>query len=83
MKICVSYLVDVCYVIIYTKKSRVNQNIETWLMPRSSASYSAYFFHPPRIWIRPPARSAYGSERLSLPAMPYSYAKEDSYMFSQ
>ena len=54
MKICVSSLVDVCYVIIYTKKSRVNQNIEMVLMPRSSASYYAYFFHPPRIWIRTP-----------------------------
>ena len=33
MKICVSYPVDVCYVIIYAKKSRVNQNIEMLLMP--------------------------------------------------
>ena len=33
MKICVSYSVDVCYVIIYTKKNRVNQNIEMLLMP--------------------------------------------------
>ena len=33
MKICISYPVDVCYVIFYTKKSRVNQNIELWLMP--------------------------------------------------
>jgi len=28
MKICISYPVDVCYVIIYTKKNRINQNIE-------------------------------------------------------
>jgi hypothetical protein len=33
MKICVSYPVDVCYVIIYTKKNGVNQNIEMLLMP--------------------------------------------------
>ena len=33
MKKCVSYPVDVCCVIIYTKKSRVNQNIEMLLMP--------------------------------------------------
>jgi len=39
------------------------------------------FFHPPRIWIRPPARRAYASERLSLPAMADSYAKEDSTVF--
>jgi len=33
MKICVSYPVDVCCVIFYAKKSRVNQNIEMLLMP--------------------------------------------------
>jgi len=32
MILCVSYPVDVCYVIIYTKKNRVNQNIEMLLM---------------------------------------------------
>ena len=29
MKICVLYPVDVCYVIFYTKKSRVNQNLDS------------------------------------------------------
>jgi hypothetical protein len=32
MKICVSYPVDVCYVIIYTKQNKVKQNIEMLLM---------------------------------------------------
>ena len=38
MKICVSYPVDVCYVIIYTKKSRVNKNIEMLLSLASIVS---------------------------------------------
>ena len=32
MILCVSYPVDVCYVIIYTKKNRVNQNIKMLLI---------------------------------------------------
>jgi hypothetical protein len=33
MILCVSYPVDVYYMIIYTKKNRINQNIEMLLMP--------------------------------------------------
>jgi len=52
MKIYVSYPVDVCYVIIYTKKNRVNQNIEMLLMPLFFSQLLRLLFHPPRIWIR-------------------------------
>ncbi len=46
MKICVSYPVDVCYVIIYTKKSRVNQNIEMLLMPPFFCQLFRLLFSP-------------------------------------
>ena len=47
MKIWVSYPVDVCYVIFYTKKSRVNQNIEMLLMPLFFRQlFRQLFFHP-------------------------------------
>ena len=46
MKICVSYLVDVCYVIIYTKKNRVNQNIEMLLMPPFFCQLLRLIFSP-------------------------------------
>ena len=65
MKICVSCPVDVCYVIIYTKKNRVNQNIEMLLMPPFFCQLFRLLFSPAQN-----LDSASGSERLSLPAMP-------------
>ncbi len=47
MKICVSYPVDVCYVIICTKKNGVNQNIEMLLMPVFLPAIPATFFTRP------------------------------------
>jgi hypothetical protein len=47
MKICVSYPVDVCYVIIYTKKNGVNQNIEMLLMPVLLPAIPPTFFTRP------------------------------------
>ena len=46
MKLCVSYPVDVCYVIIYTKKNRVNQNIEMLLMPPFFCQLFRLLFSP-------------------------------------
>jgi hypothetical protein len=47
MKICVSYPVDVCYVIICTKKNRANQNIEMLLMPVLLPAILPTFFTRP------------------------------------
>ena len=46
MKICVSYPVDVCYVIICTKKNRTNQNIEMLLMPPFFCQLFRLLFSP-------------------------------------
>jgi hypothetical protein len=46
INLCISYPVDVCYVIFYTKKSGVNQNIETLLMPLFFRQLFSLLFSP-------------------------------------
>ena len=60
MILCVSYPVDVRYLIIYTKQNRANQNIEILLMPPFFCQlFRLLFFTRPE--------SGFG---LSLPAIP-------------